>query len=120
MRSGSISSREVTSVIAILANHVASAAATTAEGNITCMVSSSCICEGFKVGPEVDMESLSEERSFVAHQGNLGESWDMLMILYHLSPGHGPLLGWDAGWIFGQNIVLETMRMVLVVTEETG
>ena len=33
------------------------------------------------------------------------------------NPDCGPLLGWDAGWIFGQNILLETTSVVLVVAE---
>ena len=32
----------------------------------------------------------------------------MLICVCRLSPGYGPLLGWDAGLIFGQNVFLET------------
>ena len=41
----------------------------------------------------------------------------MLILLYHPNPGYGHLLGRDAEWIFGQNIILETTHVVLVVTE---
>ena len=38
-------------------------------------------------------------------------------IVYHLSPGHGSLRGWDVGWIFDQNMFLQAMSVVRVVTE---
>ena len=47
----------------------------------------------------------------------MGESQDILVILYHQSPDHGPLREGDAGWIFDQNIFLEAMSVVFVVTE---
>ena len=60
-------------------------------------------------------------RSVVAHWGDLGpslgESQDVLIIIDHQCAGHGYLLGWDAGWIFGQNIFFEITNLVLVVTE---
>ena len=57
------------------------------------------------------------KRRFVACRGSMGESQDILVVLYHQSPGHGPLREGDAEWIFDQNTFLEAMSVVLVVTE---
>ena len=62
------------------------------------------------------MELLSEEDVCCS----VGEHWRELGCFddfHHLSPGHGPLSGWDAGLIFDQNIFPRAMSVVLVVTE---
>ena len=51
------------------------------------MVSLSCMSEGIEIGVG-------------GSSGNMGESRDILMILYYFSPRHGPFHSWDAGWVF--------------------
>ena len=67
------------------------------------MVSSSCMGERFKSEPGVDMELLSEE-DICCLLGEHGRELGCFDDFHHLSPGHGPFSGWDAGWIFDKNI----------------